>query len=443
MSDPQHEAPATAQESAVEVLFDELVPVTPPRAQGPGARVLAWLAGDPKEFALNQRVVNAFVLLFALLGVVGIVVDSASGMDVEMVVLDVCFALVEGALYYAFRVRRSLQRFVVPAMVGPTLVIAWYWFRFDGIDGSAPYLLFLAALMPVTVARGSTRLWLVVGYNALAMTLFALEYLYPGAITRTFESDGQRIVDLSTTFLMVFTLMAALTMALSRAYDDAIHALDGERRRADLLLLNVMPASMLARLKKDPRGVAQHHEAVTVLFADIEGFTRWSAQHRPREVLGMLNGLFGRFDEICVQHGVEKIKTVGDGYVAAAGVPEARDDHALAMARVALDMQRAVRDDPKLLRGLGLRIGLHSGPVFAGVLRTTRLAYDLWGNAVNVACRMESSGVAGRIHVSDTTRGLLGDAFEFESRGVRKIRSVGELETFFLEALDNVEGGRV
>jgi class 3 adenylate cyclase len=287
--------------------------------------------------------------------------------------------------------------------------------------------------MPVTVARGATRLWLVVGYNALAMGLFAAEYAYPGAISQTFESEGQRVVDLSTTFLMVFTVMAFLTMALSRAYDDAMQSLDGERRRADLLLLNVMPASMLARLKKDPRGVAQHHEAVTVLFADIEGFTRWSAAHQPREVLGMLNGLFGRFDALCIEYGVEKIKTVGDGYVAAAGVPSARADHALAMARVAVAMQRAVAQDDQLLRGLGLRIGLHSGPVFAGVLRTTRLAYDLWGNAVNVACRMESSGVAGRIHVSDTTRALLGDAFDFESRGVREIRSVGVLETFFLE----------
>jgi class 3 adenylate cyclase len=434
MSDPQQQQPAdAATESPVEVLFDDLVPVAPPRALGLGARILAKLAGHPEEFELNQRVVNAFVLLFAILGVVGVIVDSASGMEPEMVVVDICFATIEAVLYYAFRVRHMLKRFVVPAMVGPTLLIVWYWFRFDGIDGSAPYLLFLAALMPVTVARGSTRLWLVAGYNALAMALFALEYSEPGLIFHTFESDGQRILDLSTTFLMVFTLMAALTMALSRAYDDVMQALDGERRRADLLLLNVMPASMLARLKKNPRGVAQHHEAVTVLFADIEGFTRWSADHQPREVLGMLNGVFGRFDALCAEHGVEKIKTVGDGYVAAAGVPEARADHALAMARVALAMQRAVRDDPELLRGLGLRIGLHSGPVFAGVLRTTRLAYDLWGNAVNVACRMESSGVAGRIHVSDKTRALLGDSFRFESRGVREIRSVGELETFFLE----------
>ncbi len=223
---------------------------------------------------------------------------------------------------------------------------------------------------------------------------------------------------------------------ITAAVNRVVSSLAEERTVSEALLLNVLPASIAERLKASLRPIAERLEDASVMFADVVGFTPLSARLPPEEVVEMLNGLFSTFDALAARHGIEKIKTIGDAYMAAGGVPHVSTRHASDIGRMALDMLDAVRR-MNVLKGtdLNLRIGLHVGPVVAGVIGQHRFTYDLWGDTVNVASRMESHGEAGRIHVSAAFRDRVAADFEFEDRGVVKIKGRGELPTYFLLGL--------
>lgn len=170
-----------------------------------------------------------------------------------------------------------------------------------------------------------------------------------------------------------------------------------------------------------------------MLFADIVAFTQFSSEMSPERLVGILNEIFTDFDVIADQYRLEKIKTIGDAYMAAAGLPEPASDHAVRAAYMAIDMMDALhRFNQRRGYDLQMRIGINSGAVVAGVVGKHKFIYDLWGDAVNTASRMESHGVAGRIQVTDTTRRLLGDAFAFEERGSIAVKGMGELHAWFL-----------
>ena len=181
-----------------------------------------------------------------------------------------------------------------------------------------------------------------------------------------------------------------------------------EHARSEALLLNVLPAAVAERLKAGEHQIADGLDEVTILFADIVGFTRFAASRPPAEVVGVLNRLFSRFDALCVAHGVEKVKTIGDGYMAVAGAPASFPGHARAAARVALGMQAAMREEAAAYPELALRVGLNTGPAVAGVMGTVKFAYDVWGDAVNLASRLESAAAPGTVLVSETTCRALG-----------------------------------
>ncbi len=215
----------------------------------------------------------------------------------------------------------------------------------------------------------------------------------------------------------------------SRLYEQILH----EQARSERLLLNVLPEPIALRLKGGAEVIADQADA-TVIFADVAGFSSLAAHVAPAALVAFLDLFFSELDAIATRYGVEKIKTIGDAYLAAAGVPRARADHACAAADLALEAlavaERMKRPDGEPLR---LRIGLHSGPVVAGVLGRSRLVYDLWGDTVNVARCMEAQGVPGRIQVSSATRDRLGAAFRTAERGLVPIKSGGEVRAFWLE----------
>jgi adenylate cyclase len=170
-----------------------------------------------------------------------------------------------------------------------------------------------------------------------------------------------------------------------------------------------------------------------VLFADIVGFTALSSRTTPEVLVTMLDELFSLFDHLAEVHGLEKIKTIGDAYMAVAGIPEPRTDHAIAAARMALDMQAALQTyAARNGSDLAIRIGIHTGPVVAGVIGRKKLAYDLWGDTVNIASRMESHGIAGRIQISEATFECLRASFQSEHRGIVDIRGMGAMRTYLL-----------
>jgi adenylate cyclase len=237
---------------------------------------------------------------------------------------------------------------------------------------------------------------------------------------------------------VIGTLVALLIMVVyfAAATDRAEAALTRERDRSEKLLLNVLPAPIAARLKDAPGTIADSFPAVTVLFADLVGFTTLAASVSSTELVEMLNAVFSRFDRLADQHGLEKIKTIGDAYMVVGGLPAPRPDHVRAMARMALDMRQALRDHVAATgRPLDVRIGLHTGPAVAGVIGVRKFSYDLWGDTVNTASRMESHGQPGKVHVSQAVRDALeGEPFAFEPRGAIAVKGKGDMTTFFLEA---------
>ena len=209
--------------------------------------------------------------------------------------------------------------------------------------------------------------------------------------------------------------------------------LDAEKAESERLLLNILPEPVAQRLKTESGVIADSYESASVLFADIVDFTPLSESLAAEEMVEWLNDVYSALDALVERHGVEKIRTIGDGYMVAAGVPFRREDHAPAITRLALDIRDHIEAMPPV-RGHkpSLRIGINSGALVGGVIGTHKFQYDLWGDAVNIAARMESQGVPGRIQITEATRALLGDEFSCEPRGTIEVKGKGEMNTWFV-----------
>jgi len=213
--------------------------------------------------------------------------------------------------------------------------------------------------------------------------------------------------------------------------------LENEKEKFERLLLNILPQQIIGRLNSGETIIADRFDHVSVLFSDLVGFTEISAKLAPTQLVSYLNTLFSGFDVAARELGVEKIKMIGDAYMVVAGVPEPRPDHAQAIAEMGLRMIEAVEHAN---RDLGtpfkVRIGIHSGPVVAGIIGTHRFVYDVWGDTVNVASRLESHGLANRVQVSAATARLIEDSFDLEPRGTINVKGKGKMKTFFLKAAE-------
>lgn len=229
------------------------------------------------------------------------------------------------------------------------------------------------------------------------------------------------------------TIFFTLLALFAKQREEALTALQSEQQRSEDLLLNILPASIAERLKGETRTIADHFRAASVLFADVVDFTARTKDLPAAEVVGLLDRLFSHFDTLTERHGLEKIKTIGDAYMVAAGVPIRRPDHARAIALLALDMVESAAPGGQCGDlDLQLRIGINSGPVVAGVIGRRKFLYDLWGDAVNIASRMESAGTPGQIQLTRWTYELLKDEFELEPRGTIAVKGMGEMETWYL-----------
>ncbi|BAU11998.1 adenylate cyclase [Leptolyngbya sp. NIES-3755] len=228
-----------------------------------------------------------------------------------------------------------------------------------------------------------------------------------------------------------------LAIALSTTQETAAQ-LAAEQAQSERLLLNILPSPIAERLKCTDE-TTQPHIAdgfgdVTVLFADIVGFTDISARTSPQELVSLLNQIFSRFDRLAEHHGLEKIKTIGDAYMVVGGLPHPSDDHAIAVANMAIDMQDAINQfNRDTGEAFSIRIGMNTGAVVAGVIGIKKFIYDLWGDTVNIASRMESHGVAGGIQVTEATYKRLTDTHLFEPRGIIQVKGRGEMATYWLK----------
>lgn len=215
---------------------------------------------------------------------------------------------------------------------------------------------------------------------------------------------------------------------------DYLAKLEIEQQKSQKLLINILPEVIAERLKKEEGIIADEFAAVTVMFADIVGFTQLSASISPKALVHLLNDIFSKFDRLAQNHGLEKIKTIGDSYMVVAGLPYPRADHAEAIAEMALDMQQAIAKYRKNIGSqLSIRIGIHSGPVVAGIIGTKKFIYDLWGDTVNTAARMESHGIPDEIQITEATYLLLKNQYQFQERGLITVKGKGKMPAYLLK----------
>lgn len=233
------------------------------------------------------------------------------------------------------------------------------------------------------------------------------------------DQENQRTAD---ALLGIYTMIQTMTRELEEAEE-----------RSNRLLLNVLPQSVAESLKQGRRIIADHFDNVSILFADIVGFSRLAGDISPQSLVELLNRLFSAFDGLAEEYGLEKIKTIGDAYFVAGGVPLADEKHLVKICSFALDMLKFIQEyRANEASDLNIRVGIHCGPVIAGVLGTRKFSYDLWGDTVNIASRMESHGVPGVIQVSEAVKERLHDSFQFQERGLIDIKGKGPMRTFFL-----------
>jgi adenylate cyclase len=267
---------------------------------------------------------------------------------------------------------------------------------------------------------------------ASALLLFALNFAPVDGLL--LPTDGRlRDIVSSHTMMSVVAINAMIIFYALTLLQRAEAELEQQHERSEALIAIVMPAAIATRLKLSEERIADHIDSLSVVFADLVGFTAAAHDRTPEEVVGYLDGLVRVFDALAQAHGVEKIKTVGDCYMAAAGFDGRAREGALAIGRFGLAMLETDASHPSLgSHKLELRIGIHCGPATAGVIGDTRFSYDVWGAAVNAASRMESYGVPGRIQVSEAFRELTENAFEFQERGAVDVRGMGLTRTYFL-----------
>ena len=324
---------------------------------------------------------------------------------------------------YLLAARLALVEMVVHA----ALVVLFVGWGFGG-----QYYLVMTIVAAFTFPLGRRQ---QLTFLATCTSLFVVGYYYTLQVPPIYEVPSVplavlNILNIAAVFGFVALGIASPTAAVKRAED----AFVAEHERSERLLTNVLPLPIAVRLKEHEEVIADGVDGASVLFADIVDFTVLSAQRTPDEVVAMLNGVFTRLDALVDEYGLEKIKTIGDAYMVASGIPTPREDHAQVLARFAL----AARD--KLAEHnltadvpVELRIGINSGPVVAGVIGRRRFLYDLWGDTVNTASRMESHGIPGQIQITEATRAMLGGEFTCTERGVIDVKGKGPTRTWLLE----------
>ncbi len=302
-----------------------------------------------------------------------------------------------------------------------------------GTDGGS-HLSYLAAGTLSILILGFERVWLAVLVSAIAIALVVILHFVAPANTAVLSAEALRLNFAINAAVNAVVLFAVVYYAV-RETARAEAATEREYRRSETLLANILPPRVAERLKVQAGAeIADRYSEASVLFADMAGFTARAADTAPADLVRFLNGVFTRLDALVERHGLEKIKTTGDSYMVVSGVPAARADHAEALAALALEMRDALAGlvDPKG-RPVPVRIGMASGPVVAGVVGTKKFFYDVWGDTVNLAARMEQTGEPGRIQVAPEMHEKLAPNFVLAERGTIEVRGKGPMRTWFLE----------
>ena len=319
---------------------------------------------------------------------------------------------------------RNRVRLGLALAIGEVIVHQILAVYFTGWTPGFQYYLPVVVALPLMLPEVPPRRQIVAA-SIPALVYVGLIFTHDPAPPNPFPSAVADILG-HINLLVAFSIPWVFVYYFRHGAELAEAALARAAQRAEQLLYGILPPSVVVRLRRG-EVVADSLDEVSILFCDIVGFTTMAKQKSPEELVEMLDGIFAEFDDLVAERGLEKIKTIGDAYMVAAGVPEPIDDHAERLADLALAIQASPH------QGLSLRLGLHCGRVVAGVIGKSKFAYDIWGDAVNTAARMESHGQADRIHISAEMAAALGEDFVVSPRGPVEIKGKGSMQTYWLE----------
>ena len=392
-----------------------------------GSRLAAaGTAGYPPDVRRRLKILNVICYLIATTTLLYAVQQASTDyrLYADMVHLNLAIVAIVLLVPFAHRINDIAGGLLLIAVEYAALLGFASFFSREG-GGHLQYLIAAAAAF---VIFGLERLWLVIGVIVLALTLH-LYVWYTFPISGPVSPDQQAVID------SLYTQGAITTFALIAAsVYYAFSLAEQAKAETDAVLRNVLPDPIVERLKANPGGlIADSIEDASVMFADISGFVALARRLGANATVDMLSRIVSEFDALAVQHGVEKIKTIGDAYMVVAGLPEPVPDHSARLARMGLAMLATVerlRTENGLV--VSLRIGMASGPVMAGVIGTRKFSYDVWGDPVNLASRLEGQSVPGRILICPQCRAKLGDGFIYEARSPIEIKGIGAQEAWFL-----------
>lgn len=392
--------------------------------------ITSRLFGDPRTFLLEHRLFNTVTLLSAVANIGGTVGVMSQRDYLVLLALNLGTGILFLLFYYLARFRGHYQRLYWPFIF---LIVGFLFVNSlhnAGSHGGAHYY-FISALVMAVVLSGRFRRTVaaITLFVAAALALLLVEQSHPEWITM-YASGRERFVDITSNLLFAQIFTGVIVQVLAQN-------LNQERRKSDQLLRSVLPEPIALELKQTERVKPVHFASATVLFTDFVGFTQIAENFTPEELVTELDECFTEFDRIAEKYGLEKIKTIGDAYLAVGGVPEPNETHAVDCVMAALEIQQLI--DGLRAQEMAasrpywrVRIGVHTGDLVAGVIGREKFAYDVWGDTVNLASRLESSGEAGRVNISSATYELIKDHFDCESRGAISAKNKGEIDMYFV-----------
>ena len=401
--------------------------------QGWLERALSILIGNHRHHSIEQRLFNTISLLNAAANIVGAFAALMYQSSRLLFLLHAGTGILFAVFYYLSRFK-GLYRILYWPFVVVILAFLFINSLFNAGSAGGAHYYFIPALVIGIILSARVRRTVVAfaGIGVTTAALFLVEQHHPGWITQH-ASPLERMLDVRGNFLFVQFLTGILVVVLTKN-------LNQERAKSDSLLLNILPASIAEELKANDAVSPRHYESASVLFTDFVGFTQIAEGMTPDELIAELDSCFSRFDTIARKHNLEKIKTIGDSYMAAGGVPASNGTHAVDCVLAALEIQRFMMELAQTKKKQNqpcwqLRLGIHTGPLVAGVIGREKFAYDVWGDTVNTASRLESSGVAGRINISGATHEQVKDSFECEYRGKIPAKHKGEIDMYFVNKI--------
>ncbi|HEY7544042.1 MAG TPA: adenylate/guanylate cyclase domain-containing protein [Blastocatellia bacterium] len=397
------------------------------------SRIFSLLFGDPRRSSLEHRLLNTISLLNAVTNIGG----AFRYLDFENQLLLFLLHLLSGILflvfYYFSRFKNAYRLLYWPFVLLIVIFLSANILDNAGSLGGAHYYLIPALVIAVVLSGKARNTAVAISlFAALTVVLLMIERYRPAWIT-PYQRSEDRFADvlISLVFAQIFT--GILVMVL-------IRDLNLERKKSDRLLLNILPESIAEELKREDRVEPLHYDSASVLFTDFVGFTRIAEGLTCQDLIAELDNCFCQFDRIAKKHGLEKIKTIGDAYMAAGGLPAPSLTHAVDCVLAGLEIARCMEEMAKKKAADSqpywqVRIGIHTGHLVAGVIGREKFSYDVWGDTVNTASRMESSGAAGRVNISSETYKRVKEFFECEHRGKVSAKNKGEIDMYFVKGI--------